>query len=726
MSSFTAKQIAQAIGKAPRTIQIKAQKESWPFELKAGKGGQIPHYALNNLPNEIAHQVASAYQVNYQPQTIKGEQAAVIGQGLVNTQQLNKQITKEIQQEGLKEFAGLTESEQQRANHSLTLLNAALAFAKQSTEVKHQALETFATQYNARLVAIDSGVYQSFTKVSRTTLTRWEGAYKKQGIMGLVAKYGNRKGSGTINSTPDMKDYCLALLHKYPHIKGERLHELLTMQFSEQYSIPSASTCRAWLKNWKEENKGLFESLFNPSGWQNNYMAAFGDMAAEVTRINQLWEFDSTPADVLLTDGRYSIVGVIDVFTRRAKMILKPTSNAQAIALLMREAVLDWGLPEVARTDNGADYQSAHILSVWDALDIENDVTNPYSGWEKPFIERFFRTFAHGLAELVDGYCGHNVADREKINARKTFAERLLEKREKGKDKACIEVALTSEQFQAFMDQWVNAVYERNLHSTLGCTPFEKFTQHRQVIKRLDDERILDVLLAPVPGNKGFRTITKEGIKVERSHFIHAELGGYVGERVFCRYNPQDVGKIFVFHALHKHFICEAVDPEIAGQAITMEHAGEAKRIQRAALREERKAVKAAAKKFDLSNEAQKYLDYRQGQTGNVEAMPKPSEQLSNEAIDSASQAINRPEHPRYTEQQLSEFEQRRAALLAEEQMPSTPIFTNDHQKARWLSQRAQEGGVSPQEKSWLHNYRRTNPAQAKMLDELLQTSKQK
>ena len=45
--------------------------------------------------------------------------------------------------------------------------------------------------------------------------------------------------------------------------------------------------------------------------------------------------------------------------------------------------------------------------------------SNAYSGWEKPHIERFFRTLSHGLIELLPAYIGHCVADRQVIEARK-------------------------------------------------------------------------------------------------------------------------------------------------------------------------------------------------------------------------------------------------------------------------------------------------------------------
>jgi hypothetical protein len=457
--------------------------------------------------------------------------------------------------------------------------------------------------------------------------------------------------------------------------------------------------------------------MFDPSGWQNKYMVAFGNKSAEIERINQLWEFDSTPTDVMLVEGRYSIIGVIDVFTRRVKIILKPTSNAMAVACLIREAFLDWGIPEIARTDNGADYLAHHIQGVWEVFDIENQVTNPYSGWEKPFIERFFRTFSHGIVERLKGYIGHNVSDRERISARQTFAQRLMEKREKGEARAGIEVSLTAEQFQSIMDQWVNDYYHHTKHSGLGCTPFEKHTSQRQSINRIEDERVLDVLLAPVPGN-GIRTISKEGISVEGGNYIHAELSAYVGEKVLCRYNSNDVGKIYVFHSLTGQFICEAVNTDIADNDITMVHALEAKRIQRSNLTASRKEFKRQSKQHDVSEAAQKFLDYHTQKNGAITEFPQPSNTYSSSNIDSAKAALQQPEQG-YSQEEINRFEQRRAEIELSKTI-SKPTFSSPLEQARYLTSSSLERELSPTEKAFLHQFRRDNKACRSILDSIL------
>ncbi|MCB5226144.1 Mu transposase C-terminal domain-containing protein [Alishewanella sp. 16-MA] len=721
---LTAQQIAAAMAVTDRTVRLRSNRENWAFELHPGRGGQIKHFIVSELPDDVKTAIAA----NIKKQAPIEVKAKAYASKTLAKAKLEQAISQSRKAEAVAALAGMHGNAKERAETTLTILKAAELFAKQTAQLKTAAWHSFCDQYNQRALDLPEPVYQLKPSLGFSTLQRWASEYQKNGITALAGKYGKNKGNGLIDSSPAVHSFCLAMIREYPHIKGDTLYEAINTEFAGEYTIPAPATCRAWLRRWKEENQELFMSLCDPSGWQNKRMVAFGNKAFSVIRINQLWEFDSTPADVMLKDGRYSIVGVIDVFTRRVKCVLRPTSNAAAISLLIRETILDWGLPEVARTDNGSDYTSAHISSVWDALGIEHDVTNPYSGWEKPFIERFFRTFSHGIAELCQGYIGHSVADRQKINARLTFEQRLLERRKKGEDKIALNVDLTAEQFEAFINQWVNDHYHHAKHGTLGCSPFEQFVNHQQQIRRLDDQHVLDILLAPVPGNKGFRTVTKsDGISVEGGNYVHAELGAYIGERVYCRWNPKDIGKIYVFHAIKHHFICEAVNPEISGNGLELQEiALQARNIQRQQQRERRAEFKKAAKQHQVGDIAHRILNAKTEQNGNLAAMPKRSEQAVTNLTQAAQAAIaasNKTEQA-YTEQQLSEFEKRRKELEALEQKAPTPVFSSDAHKARYLTELSFNTELPAVEKAWLHDYRRRNKVAARMLDDILNSKK--
>ena len=189
---------------------------------------------------------------------------------------------------------------------------------------------------------------------------------------------------------PDhMQQFIQAMLTDHPHVSIPDLRQAIKARFNGQ-NIPSNSALRRFVVRWKAENKSLLLFLTNPDEWKNRNMFAFGDASEKVDRLNQLWEFDSTPGDVMLTDGRHALIGVIDVYSRRAKLLVSPTSKAESIAALNRRAMLSWGVEENAKTDNGQDYVSKHMIRVFEDLEIRQILCDPFHPEQKPHIERVF------------------------------------------------------------------------------------------------------------------------------------------------------------------------------------------------------------------------------------------------------------------------------------------------------------------------------------------------
>ena len=324
------------------------------------------------------------------------------------------------------------------------------------------------------------------------------------------------------------------------HLTSRAAHRAL---LAEHGRAPAHSTVREWLRNWRRRNRRELCAVTNPDLDRSRHKPAGGDASANITRLNQLWELDSTPADVVCADGkRYTIVGAIDVWSRRAKLLVVPSSRAIAIALLLRRCILEWGVPEAVRTDEGKDYTSRHVLGALADLEIEHLRCPPYSPEPKPHIERFLGTIARELFPGLPGFTGHDVAQAQALRARKSFADR------RGKDAAeAFGAALTAEELQARCDVWCEAVYGRRPHTGLGgASPFERVTSWQGPVRRIHDERALDALLAEPAGDKG-RVVCKKGIRLDSVFYIAGPLGSLVGERVRLRRDPADAGRIHVY-----------------------------------------------------------------------------------------------------------------------------------------------------------------------------------
>jgi transposase InsO family protein len=324
-------------------------------------------------------------------------------------------------------------------------------------------------------------------------------------------------------------------------------------------------------------------------------------------------------ADQTATDGRFNLYLVVDIYSRRIMALVSQTPTTEASLQLVRRAIIEWGVPETLRTDNGSDFTSYRFKRALNSLAIEHDITAPFSPEQKGTVERHIGTLQRGLMPLLPGFIGHSVEDRKKIEARRAFAQRLGA----SDDKAfCVD--MDAGELQTVIDAWCAGTYGHNGHGGLdGETPFNRAAAYRGTVRRIENARPLDMLLAPVAGNDGFRTVTKRGIRLDGAHFHNGLLP--VGEQVFCRCDPEDMGRLYVFEADGGAFICEAicdervgVDPKAAAAAARNLQS----RVLKDGIAEARKEARTI-KSRDFVESVKRQADQNHG---NVAAFPHRSE----------------------------------------------------------------------------------------------------
>lgn len=468
----------------------------------------------------------------------------------------------------------------------------------------------FCQQLKAGLIRVYDWVKRLQKPPSRSSLCRWKTDARRENLLGMAPMPAPKRGA-VIDANDFLRGFIIGCVCKWPHLKYRHLYRSVQERFpSVELSEP---TVRRWAQRWKRENHNQFAFLTSPDDWKNRYLPAFGSYSEGVTALNDLWELDSTPADVMLADGRYAIVGCIDVYSRRAKLLVTKTSKAVAIVALLRRCMLDWGVPKTVKTDNGKDYTAFHIQHTLEALGIEHKLCQPFSPEQKPHVERFLGTFLHDFLELLPGYIGHSVADRKQIESRKSFAERFGDKP--------LSVDLDLKTFQAFCDGWTEGEYAKAVHGSTGKSPIEMAAG--QPVRKIADERVLDLLMAET----ATRIVQKSGIKIENRWFIAPELAGEIGNQVHLRL-PQDAGLVYVFRdASCQEFIALAEDPTYTGasrQAIARK-AAQWKKEQREAVRTLRKLIDSA----NLDELAEEMVESGRQAAKKIAALPGQSETLA-------------------------------------------------------------------------------------------------
>jgi transposase InsO family protein len=620
-------------------IKFRAKSLAWPSRPRKGRGGGV-EYPILGTPE--ANKVLSAEQQTYvrsilEAQSSEAETTTI--KGIIETKRAAKAQHQETQAEAIQAINALPDHAMERMNARTQILNAWVSFQRSHIPPigKTASEPLFVIAYNEGQIKVDDWVREIVPTLSVSTLRRWQQIVQQKGISGLGSSYGNRKGCGLIDSQEEVQTFIVAMMTDFPHVEEKQVLIGLQARFGKRsdVKIPSHRSIERWMKAWKASHAQTFTALSNPDEWKNKFMVAYGNASENIERLNQRWELDGTPADLLLADGkRYTLIGAIDVFGRRPKLLLSPTSRAVSVAALLRRAILDWGVPEMIKTDNGSDYASKHINMVAMGLGIEQVFCPPFSPWHKPHIERFFRTFSHSFLELLPGFIGHNVAERKALEARKSFADRLMKRGE------TVEIGLTPEEFQRFCDRWCEEYYMHEPHEGLnGKTPWQVVSGWPHPIRRIDDERVLDILLAEAPNGDGQRTVHKGGIRIDGAWFIAPELEAYVGQKVQVRFDPMDLGRIYVFGRQEQGFVCVAECPERTG-IDRQEVAIKTREEQKKRVQEERRALKAAAKKVKTDEVVNEILEARAEKAGKLTRFPSPIEHHDSEGIRAAAEAI--------------------------------------------------------------------------------------
>lgn len=658
-----------------------------------GKGWE---YQASKLPRDtqshLRHQAAVA-AVN---ETIRQERLEQLGReaetfGAADRARIEVEVAQRRarKEAGLARFAALPDGDRkQRAQARLWMLERLAEYRRSHAGTKRGTRAAFAEALNQGEIPSPDWVvphfplYEGRRALTEPTLERWESAYEDHGPAGLLDGYGNRKGQSKIATDPTRMQIVLGAMLQQPHITPKKVHQYLDAKGLNGMSVKAVER---FMTQWKADNAQVWTYMTNPDKWKNVYMPAHGDHFDGITALNQLWELDSTPADWMLIDGRHSVLGVVDLYTRRLKFCVSRTSKATAVCTLVRRAILDWGVPETVRTDNGQEYVSNQVDGVLRSLEILQDICLPFASEDKAAIERAIKTMLHGILDLLPGFIGHNVAERKVIEARASFAKRVMTAGE------VIDIRMTAAELQTKLDQWCE-VYHAEPHSGLnGRSPLEMIGAWVKPVRRISDERALDALLLPVGGT---RTVTKKGIQYDNHDYIAPSLTAHTGQEVLLKIDESSLGRLYVY-TLEGAFICIAEAPDLTdisraeAAAAAAHHARRFVAQQAEELRRHKKAIK--------ENIAEAVLTHKLEEARKLAHFPVRSEAYTTAALDQAAVAARALDAPKAAE--INE-RARAAQERLERELANPPVAQlpeTDRQKfQRWVRvQRRFEAGES-------------------------------
>lgn len=656
-----------------KNVLALAEREDWArfaslCRQRAGRGGGL-EYHVNLLP--VAARAAYFGRVG-------GDQVALAGS---------------VALQAAPDLVAVRQAPGEQLDARIAILGALRAFQPTAGLQQTVAIAHFVDLYNLDRVDVPSWVRERVRRLSARTLLRWIAVSREGDTQRLAVDRGAaRRGKGVFEAGADgqLKAFILALVAHNPLYTARQIHEACLGRFpqgvaldGELRALPGQRALEIALKRWKSELQTELLALTNPDAFVSKTRIA-GSYAHLTTALNELWQIDASPVDALCLDGRHSVYACIDVWSRRLILHVSRTPRSEAVQLLLRKALVAWGVPDKVKTDNGSDFVAKTTRRLFAALQIEHVTSAAFSPWQKGPVERVIRTFQTDLGRTLPGFIGHSVSDRKVIEARRAFAARL------GTDDAkAFAVELTGEQLQAECDAWAEIQYGRRDHGALGMSPFAKAASWARPVRRVDAEA-LTVLLMPAPGGDGIRTLGKRGVRIDGFHYLVARVP--VGTRVFVRLDPADKGRVWCHDPETDALLGEGRCPELLGEdpaAIRAEVAAEQKRLidaRTAAMRAERRNITSRTV-LDLRRQRAAEL------SGTLVAFPQRAEQHSTPSLDAGAEvaALRRGEAP--AARALNADEMRLMAELEAgpiELAPSNVRPLRDHETAqqryrRWL-----------------------------------------
>jgi transposase InsO family protein len=277
------------------------------------------------------------------------------------------------------------------------------------------------------------------------TFKTWLRDYRLHGFDGLKPKGRTDKGASR------KMDTALALVIKekfetFPQINISVLYRMLAAEGYINGGSPCQETVRRFIRN--HDLKPKTEPLTPRKKFEKPH-------------INELWLADFMHGMPLLIDNkkrRPFLCGMIDDHSRLMvgfRWTLSETT--QTLELVLKEAILTYGLPKVFYCDNGAAFSSTHLQLVCARLNIALVHSKPYDSPARGKIERFWRTVRQGFLAILPQNENHSL-----------------------------------EQFNQSFAHWIDAHYHRVIHHTTAQTPLERYLDDLKMtqVKRVEQHQL--------------------------------------------------------------------------------------------------------------------------------------------------------------------------------------------------------------------------------------------
>lgn len=470
------------------------------------------------------------------------------------------------------DFEALPPHQRDTAWERYRLLEALFRFAQQPrwTSLSRQVIQTFLEQ-------------QQVTTVSVYTLERCLRAVLASSgdIRALVPLTDQRGGKGQSRLQPEVEHIVqttLASCQQNPtHRTPEQVYALILNRIADENAYRTAEDqlqppARATLYR-RLAQVGQASVLRRRASRSQRHAESDVAGGPRPTRLLERVEIDHTPLHLFVVDledrlpiGRPTLTLATDTTSKMPfgfDVSFQPGSYLTAMRCLCHGILPKpdcqtlygtthpfpvYGLPETIVVDRGKEFVGNSLVDALAMLGIIHEVMPGRTPWYKGSIERFFRTQNQGLLEGLPGYTFGDIFSRADYDPAQD---------------ACISL----EAFRKLLHIFLLDIYAQRWHNGIQDIPARRWEQGCQsglAPTLYHDAEELRILLCASER----RTLTRQGIAWETLHYNSSALSQLRqrtgGGSVRFRYDPQDLGEIYVFDPKVGWLTVPALHPDYA------------------------------------------------------------------------------------------------------------------------------------------------------------------
>jgi transposase InsO family protein len=596
-------EIAELLSVTRQRIHRRAGDEHWSYRTFDGNGGKQKRYHLADLPEDVQLAYAASLELPLRELQRQFEPALKTDKKV----DIPRYHARAAKTDAPKAYQSVTEEYRRVAQLREKVIQAYSASGLTAEQFVKAYTNDMPVPGAPELPELRKQLGSYGNISTYQSLYRWLNQLAQHGVDGLAPQYSKRGGSG---ASLDVHTKQLIWVYYLHHNKPSVAHIIRVLKDKHQITLGEAVVYRYIKDEIPEATKAFFRI---GEKYYHDHYDSYVNIDYTLLHAMQTVVYDHKMFDfaarVEKADGWHRVrLWLTCVIDKRSRKILgwciDEVPSTLTIIRATRMMVENYGCPDSAQVDNGADFKSVWFAgNAWNEqhkkfgkkdkdavscvtgdLGMTVQFTEPYHGQSKN-IERLFGFVSGEFDKAFDSYLGSNTADRPDRT-------RVYLGSFEGAPARPVEELPTKEEVRTLFERfalWYNSKWKHSGQGMDGKAPDTVFEETRRMRRDVAADYQQYVWT-----RRERRVVGRDGAVVDHERYCPQDNSllidlNLIGHEVEVRVSIDDLGTAYFFD-LNGEYLCDAEGGAFKDSGITQENVNTVK----LANKQRRKHIKRA------------------------------------------------------------------------------------------------------------------------------------